>query len=90
MTAREQRKAGRSSLEAQGLAGGQCKRSGRRVAAALPARLWFPQGLPRSSPEPGSTGASRSPQPFSGTSLQAGCPKARPLSARPLPPPLTC
>ena len=35
------------------------------MAAALPARLWFPRGLPRGSPEPSSTGASRSSQPFS-------------------------
>lgn len=89
MTAREQRKAGGSSLEAQGAGWGpvQVLRVQGGCCPPRPA-LVPPPGLPRSSPEPGSAGTPRSRRPFSGISLQARCPKARPLSARPLPSPL--
>ena len=82
MTAREQRKAGGSSLEAQGAGWGPVQALRVQGGCCPPRPALVPsRGLPRSSPEPGYAGASRSPRPFLGTSLQAGCPKPRPLHA---------
>lgn len=101
MTAREQRKAGGSSLEAQG--GGQCKHSGCRVAAALPARLWFhPGGCPEAAlslamqEPPGAPGHSWGPASRLGAPKHALCtPSATrtsplmPLLSHPPPTPLS-